>query len=270
MGLAMGSTCRLECQFYVTTLVRESATLWRCGNTGSSHIGKSSRQYGGQYSNAGRVNQAIPVTDADLGYDGARAGFEAANLINPLDKLGKAGKAAGKVLSYAGDLDSAAQGVQGIMEDGLDSGDLQNLAGALPVPKGAKKRDNGTLGVVDDGPEVPKPGPKTEVPEIKAGRGGPCGHLDDHPSVNSGKPFTPSQKKKILAENEARNGGQILDDKTGLPLVRPQKYSEGIRPPDNEAQIDHVFPRSNGGPNTFSNAEVRSRVDNLRKGNKIE
>jgi hypothetical protein len=102
------------------------------------------------------------------------------------------------------------------------------------------------------------------------GRGGPYGHLDDHPSVNSGKPFTQTQKQKILAENEARNGGQLLDDVTGQPLVRPQQHTLGKRPPDNEAQIDHVYPRSEGGPNTYSNADVRARIDNIKKGRKIE
>ena len=103
-----------------------------------------------------------------------------------------------------------------------------------------------------------------------SGRGGPYGHLKDHPSVNSSKPFTQSQKKKILAENETRNGGQLLDDVTGEPLVRPQQHKHGVTPPDNEAHIDHVYPCSEGGPNTFSNAEVRARIHNLKKGNKIE
>ena len=102
------------------------------------------------------------------------------------------------------------------------------------------------------------------------GRGGPYGHLDDHPSVNSGKKFTQSQKQKILAENEARNSGQLLDDVTGEPLVRPQQHKRGVTPPSNEAHVDHVYPRSKGGPNSFSNAEVRSRASNLQKGSKIE
>jgi hypothetical protein len=61
-----------------------------------------------------------------------------------------------------------------------------------------------------------------------------------------------------------------LDDVTGQPLVRPQQHTLGKRPPDNEAQIDHVYPRSEGGPNTYSNADVRARIDNIKKGRKIE
>jgi RHS repeat-associated protein len=110
-----------------------------------------------------------------------------------------------------------------------------------------------------------------EVDELTdTARGGPYGHLGDHPSVNSGKPFTQSQKQKILAENEARNGGELLDDLTGEALVRPQQHTRGVRPPDNEAQVDHVYPRCEGGPNTFSNAEVRARIENIKKGSKIE
>jgi uncharacterized protein RhaS with RHS repeats len=101
-------------------------------------------------------------------------------------------------------------------------------------------------------------------------RGGPYGHLDDHSSVSSGKPFTQSQKRKILAENQGRNSGQILDDVTGEPLVPAQQHTRGVTPPGNEAHVDHVYPRSQGGPNSFANAEVRSRAANLLKGDKIE
>jgi RHS repeat-associated protein len=171
----------------------------------------------------GHVPDAFTVTDDDLGYGGSRAGFEfAVNIFNPLSKMGKAGKLASQALSYGGDLNSVAQGAYGVYEDGLDSGDLQNFANALPAPRRPKNSNGGALGVIGDAPDAPKPGALPKTPEVEVGRGGPYGHLNDHPSVNSGKPFTASQKKRILAENEAKNGGQILDDKTGLPLVRPQ------------------------------------------------
>jgi hypothetical protein len=106
----------------------------------------------------GRIEQAIPVTDVDLGYDGARAGFDLANLANPLDKLGKVGKVVSKVVSRVGDIDSVAQGVGGIIDDGLDAGDLGNLAGALPGPRKGSSKGNGALGAIDDAP-----GPKEIV-----------------------------------------------------------------------------------------------------------
>lgn len=85
---------------------------------------------------------------------------------------------------------------------------------------------------------------------VRKRTGGPYSHLDDHPSVAPGKDFTPSQKRRILGENEARNGGVLRDDKTGEALVRPQKHEEGARPPDSEAHVDHVTPKSKGGENS--------------------
>ncbi len=101
-------------------------------------------------------------------------------------------------------------------------------------------------------------------------RGGRYGHLEDPASANSGKGFTATQRKAILAENQRQNGGELRDDRTGETLVPPQRREQGVTLPPNEAQIDHVYPKSKGGPNTYSNAEVRARHNNQRKGNKIE
>ena len=79
-----------------------------------------------------------------------------------------------------------------------------------------------------------------------------------------------SQKQKILEANEANNGGILRNDRTGEPLVRGQQSKKGVTPPSNEAHVDHVYPKSEGGPNTYCNAEVRSRENNLRKSNQIE
>ena len=114
---------------------------------------------------------------------------------------------------------------------------------------------------------------KTDVAAVQAttgDRGGPYGHLEDHPSVNSGKDFTQTQKKNILAENTARNSGEIRDDRTGELLVPSQQSLKGVTPPSNEAHVDHVYPASEGGPNSYANAEVRSRANNIEKSNRIE
>ena len=84
------------------------------------------------------------------------------------------------------------------------------------------------------------------------------------------KDFTQTQKKNILSENEARNNGVILDDRTGEVLVRPEQSQKGVTPPPNEAQIDHVYPKSQGGPNSYANAEVRSRANNIDKSDSVE
>ncbi|MEO0531795.1 MAG: hypothetical protein AAF266_14645, partial [Planctomycetota bacterium] len=99
---------------------------------------------------------------------------------------------------------------------------------------------------------------------------GPYAHLDDHPSVGPGKNFTASQKQKILDANEARNGGVLRSDQSGEVLQRAKKHQKGVRPPDNEAQIDHDFPKSLDGTNRFGNARVLSRLENLKKSNKVD
>jgi RHS repeat-associated protein len=105
---------------------------------------------------------------------------------------------------------------------------------------------------------------------VAPGRGGPYGHIEDPPTVNSGRDFTPSQKRRILDENARRNGGVLRDDRTGEVLIYPQQRKKGVPAPPNEAQIDHVYPKSQGGPNTYSNAEVRTRRGNIQKGGKID
>jgi hypothetical protein len=85
-----------------------------------------------------------------------------------------------------------------------------------------------------------------------------------------GKAFTRAQKRKILDANRARNKGRLRSDLSGEELVPARKSQKGVTPPANEPQIDHVFPRSKGGPNTADNAQVLSREENRIKSDKIE
>jgi len=94
----------------------------------------------------------------------------------------------------------------------------------------------------------------------------PYSSLSDHPTVGSGKFFTSTQKESILSENMARNGGVLRSDLSGSILATPGVYTKGYTPSANEAQIDHIFPRSLGGTNSFGNAQVLSREENLIKG----
>jgi len=107
-------------------------------------------------------------------------------------------------------------------------------------------------------------------PEVTAPDSKPYAHLEDHPSVGPGKDFTQTQKAKILDANQQQNGGVLRDDRTGEQLVKPQKSQKGVTPPVNEAHVDHVYPKSKGGSNSFGNAEVRSRANNLAKSNKTD
>jgi RHS repeat-associated protein len=99
---------------------------------------------------------------------------------------------------------------------------------------------------------------------------GPYSHLEDHPSVGEGKDFTAAQKEKIIAENKQRNGGVVKSDDPNDPhqiLVKPSKSEEGVTPPQNEWQVDHIVPLDKGGSNSFTNARVVSRELNREKSN---
>lgn len=66
-----------------------------------------------------------------------------------------------------------------------------------------------------------------------------------------------------------RNNGQLRSDKTGKLLEQPQKSMKGVTPPKNEAQIDHIVAKANGGANSFSNAQVIERSANIAKSNQL-
>ncbi|MCE4538542.1 HNH endonuclease [Pelomonas sp. P7] len=88
--------------------------------------------------------------------------------------------------------------------------------------------------------------------------------------IGAGKPFTRAQKRDILQANREKNGGTLKSDKSGEVLVPSQKSESGVTPPANEAQVDHIVPRSKGGTNDPSNAQVLSRKENRDKSDKTE
>lgn len=96
----------------------------------------------------------------------------------------------------------------------------------------------------------------------------PYAHLNDHPSVGPKKAFTRAQKRNILEENKLKNDGVICSDKSGAQAIQPEQHTKGVSPPSNEAHIDHIEPRSAGGTNSYSNAQVLTREENLSKGAK--
>lgn len=65
-----------------------------------------------------------------------------------------------------------------------------------------------------------------------------------------------------------RNGGVKKSDMSGEILVPATKSQKGVTPNPLEVQIDHIEPRSKGGTNSYSNAQVLSRYENIKKSDK--
>jgi hypothetical protein len=109
---------------------------------------------------------------------------------------------------------------------------------------------------------APEVAPKPEAP---APEGGPYSNLKDHPSVDAGKDFTQAQKRNILNQNKENNNGVIRSDESGKEAVPGQQGKKGVTPPANEANVDHITPKAKGGSNSYKNAQVLTREENLKK-----
>ncbi len=77
--------------------------------------------------------------------------------------------------------------------------------------------------------------------------------------------FTSSQRRVILDANRNNNGGQIISDCVQGEVLHDSDPNDPLK-----ANIDHIYPRAKGGSNSYSNAQVISRISNIRKSDTME
>ena len=209
---------------------------------------------------AKKVGGAIKDT-ANEAYDAYQTG--------DMEKLGKM---AG---SGAVELGIGLAGTKGLDKLGKAS-KLGSLGKKLPgkkktpdIDKPKKPKKDGNKKKDGDGPEDGKDGTVVTVPPWK----GPADYskiVDKQAkSRGRGKKFTQRQKEKILEENRRQNDGYLRSDQDGTILDNPVQSKSGVPANMNQAEVDHVFPRSKGGQNTYSNSQVLSKQQNIAKSDNL-
>ena len=113
--------------------------------------------------------------------------------------------------------------------------------------------------------------PKIIAPFNKTAKGkssNPYAHLPDVAGVGPKKHYSGTQKAAIIAANIAKHG-TLTSDKGGAPLVPSVQRTKGSKVDPNAAEVDHDYPRSAGGWNTYANAILLGNRANIAKSAKI-
>jgi len=80
--------------------------------------------------------------------------------------------------------------------------------------------------------------------------------------IEVGKELTQNEMNSIIAENMKQHGGVIKSDLTGKIIQMPKA---GIPTSMSDVVIDYVVPLALGGTNDFSNIQILSKEEALRK-----
>lgn len=86
--------------------------------------------------------------------------------------------------------------------------------------------------------------------------------------AGKGTRFSRKNKEVVKNDNASRNAGKNNCENCGVETVPGQQHQKGVTPPSNEAQVDHVTPRSKGGQGVPENGQVLCRECNLEKSDK--
>jgi len=102
-------------------------------------------------------------------------------------------------------------------------------------------------------------------------------HIDTEPNAQqtgvlagkrAGLPFTKKGKATIKKDNAEKNDGKNRCESCNVETVPAKQHQQGVTPPSNETQVDHVIPRAKGGEGEPDNGQILCRDCNIKKSDK--